>query len=394
LFLSLPVSGAGTFCDGIMGAGTWREVGRRLSATGQEDFTIDKLKEAIQVYVTFESRTSTQTGAPGLDRVRGQKWRELVRAAKAMNLSKDELEQLVAAEIVRQAGVRGESSRVVTQESIRRADQVRKQHALISIDGTQVIMHRIEPGEFMMGEVIVDGNGNINTSNQVKVELSKPFYLSATPTTQIVWRKVAELVNSRFGNKYNIDVNPSRFKGDLHPVDSVSYEDIQTWIIGLNELSQLGAPTLSKFVPDHEKGDVYRLPTEAEWEFVVRGRGQYNDTYHFGNQESQLGDHAWFSGNSGSQTHPVGQKKPLVINGREFHDMHGNVWEWVHDWYGDKLPGGTDPQGPKTGSFRVRRGGSWSYDAQYLRAADRYGDGPGDRYSNIGFRLARSARNP
>ncbi len=268
------------------------------------------------------------------------------------------------------------------EEEARRRKAQEEQIKNSVIDGTRAVSHRVEPGKFKMGEV----------GKQIDVNITKPFDMMATPTTQIIWKKVAELANSRFGNKYKIDVDPSNFKGDTRPVEKVSYEDIQTWIKGLNELSQNGEPSLVDIIPGHKKGDVYRLPTEAEWEFVVRGRGQYNDTYHFGNQEAQLGDHAWFSGNSGSQTHPVGQKKPLVINGREFHDMHGNVWEWVHDWYGDKLPGGTDPQGPNTGSDRVIRGGSWSYFASVLRSGYRGSWRPGDRLNSVGFRLVRTAK--
>lgn len=269
------------------------------------------------------------------------------------------------------------------EEEARRRRAQEEQIKNSVIDGTRLVSHRIEPGKFKMGEV----------GKQIDVTLTKPFDMMATPTTQIIWKKVAELANSRFGNKYQIDVDPSNFKGDTRPVEKVSYEDIQTWMKGLNELSQAGEPSLSDLIPGHKKGDVYRLPTEAEWEFVVRGRGQYNDTYHFGSQESQLGDHAWFSGNSGSQTHPVGQKKPLVINGREFHDMHGNVWEWVHDsWDGSSpLKGGTDPVST-SGSYRVFRGGGWFNNARGLRSADRSDDGPGLRYDDVGFRLVRTAK--
>ncbi|MGZ6441987.1 MAG: formylglycine-generating enzyme family protein, partial [Pseudobdellovibrionaceae bacterium] len=114
-----------------------------------------------------------------------------------------------------------------------------------------------------------------------------------------------------------------------------------------------GETALADLIPDHKKGDVYRLPTEAEWEFVVRGRGQYNETYHFGNEKSVLGDYAWYNENSEDQSHSVAEKKPLLIEGKEFYDMHGNVWEWVQDWYADSLPRGVDPQGPQRGDTRV-----------------------------------------
>ena len=268
------------------------------------------------------------------------------------------------------------------EEESRRRQEQEEQIRNSVIDGTRAVFHPIEPGSFKMGEVY----------KPVDVTLTKPFEMMATPVTQIIWKKIAELVKSRFGNKYKINVDPSQFKGATHPVETVSYEDIEIWIKGLNELSQIGEPSLSDLISGHKQGDVYRLPTEAEWEFVVRGRGEFNDVYHFGNDVSQLGDYAWFRGNSAGQNHPVAEKRPLVINGREFYDMHGSVWEWVHDWYADKLPGGTDPQGPPSGASRVLRGGSWGNSASNLRSANRYYDGPGYRCVDVGFRLVRTAK--
>jgi formylglycine-generating enzyme required for sulfatase activity len=142
--------------------------------------------------------------------------------------------------------------------------------------------------------------------------------------------------------------------------------------------------------PGHKKGAVYRLPTEAEWEYVARMRGLATGDYAHGNTDANLGDYAWYSGNSGSKTHPVGLKKPIMVGGKPIYDIHGNVWEWIADWYGNNLPGSTDPQGPAQGSYRVIRGGSWDNGAQGLRSGDRYYGGPGDRYSNLGFRLVRA----
>lgn len=267
-------------------------------------------------------------------------------------------------------------------EEARRRREQQEQIKNSVIDGTRAVMHRLEPGSFKMGEV----------GKQIDVNITKPFDMMATPTTQIVWRKIADLAAQKLPGKYQINADPSNFKGDTRPVEQVSYEDIQTWTKALNELSAAGEPALADLIPGHKKGDVYRLPTEAEWEFVIRGRGQYNDTYHFGSQEAQLGDYGWYSGNSGNQTHPVGQKKPLVIGGKDFYDMHGNVWEWVHDWYQSNLPGGTDPQGPTSGSDRVMRGGGWGNSASYLRSGLRNIWGPGDRSNDVGFRLVRTAR--
>ena len=126
------------------------------------------------------------------------------------------------------------------------------------------------------------------------------------------------------------------------------------------------------------------LPTEAQWEYACRAgtTGAYA-----GN--GKLDDMGWYWDNSGGKTHPVGQKR---ANAWGIHDMHGNVWEWCQDWYGD-YPGGsvTDPTGPASGDDRVYRGGCWGDGARYCRSAYRAGYDPGDRSGRLGFRACRSA---
>jgi formylglycine-generating enzyme len=104
-----------------------------------------------------------------------------------------------------------------------------------------------------------------------------------------------------------------------------------------------------------------------------------------------LGVYAWYSSNSGGQTHPVGEKKPNPFG---LYDMHGNVWNWVADWYDAGYYGNSpnrNPKGPESGRYRSLRGGSWSWDPDGLRSAYRGWDGPGIRNFNYGFRCARSA---
>ncbi len=135
-------------------------------------------------------------------------------------------------------------------------------------------------------------------SNEVK--LGQDFYLGKYPVTQQQWDTV-------MGN------NPSSFRGGSLPVETVSWDDVQNFIQILNTKSGK---------------NVYRLPTEAEWEYACRAGS--TSVYYFGNDESQLGEYAWYDGNSGQTTHPVGQKKP---NGWGLYDMYGNVWEWTDSWY-------------------------------------------------------------
>jgi formylglycine-generating enzyme required for sulfatase activity len=133
----------------------------------------------------------------------------------------------------------------------------------------------------------------------------------------------------------------------------------------------------------------FRLPTEAQWEYACRAGS--TTRYCFGDDDSELGEYAWYAANSGNTTHPVGEKKP---NAWGLYDMHGNVWEWCQDWYDSgyyaKSPT-DDPTGAATGSDRVYRGGSWGNPAGLCRSADRLGSGPGGRGSFLGFRASRVA---
>jgi len=215
-------------------------------------------------------------------------------------------------------------------------------------------------GPFQMGSPKRE-TGHSDDENPVQVTLTKPFEMMQTPVTQLQWYLVMGNNPSQFKEQQHSDgdfitINSETLNAN-HPVEKVSWEDAQEFIKKLNEKD-----------PKYN----YRLPTEAEWELAARSGT--TTAYSFGNDESQLGDHAFFSGNSGSRTHAIGLKKP---NPGGFYDIHGNVWEWVQDWYDNKLPGGVDPQGPSTGSFRVVRGGSWADVAQFLRSAGRGGDHPG-----------------
>jgi formylglycine-generating enzyme required for sulfatase activity len=228
----------------------------------------------------------------------------------------------------------------------------------------------IPAGEFLMGSTdrqigFPDGEVTEEDERPVhKVRISQPFYLGKYEVTQAQWEAV-------MGN------NPSLFKGDPNrPVEHVSWEDVQKFIRWLQA----------------REGDVhYRLPTEAEWEYACRAGS--TTAYSFGYQRSRLDEYAWYDAiDTGGQTHPVGQLKP---NAWGLYDMHGNVWEWVQDWYGEyPAEAVTNPQGPSSGSDRVRRGGSWfAGDSGWsCRSASRSHSPPDSRTGFLGFRLLRTAR--
>jgi formylglycine-generating enzyme required for sulfatase activity len=206
----------------------------------------------------------------------------------------------------------------------------------------------IPAGEFDMGSEHWSDQGPVH-----RVQISKAFWMGKCPVTQAEWEAV-------MGN------NPSHFKGANRPVETVSWEMAQEF---LKKLSGKGEGR-------------YRLPTEAEWEYAARAgtTGRYG---------GDLDAMAWHRGNSGNQTHPVGEKQ---ANAWGLYDMHGNVWEWCQDWYDKdyyRNSPNTDPTGPSSGSVRVLRGGSWEDDARYTRATLRLWYVPGNSNYSFGFRCVR-----
>jgi formylglycine-generating enzyme required for sulfatase activity len=209
------------------------------------------------------------------------------------------------------------------------------------------------PGVFTMGSP-EDEEGRYEDETQVQVQITKGFWMARTLVTQGQWQSL-------------MGANPSYFQGAKLPVEQVSWEDAQDFIIKLNDMENLPS------------GYHYALPTEAQWEYACRAgeKGPYSG--------GSLDEVAWYDVNSSIMTHKVGLKK---ANAWGLYDMHGNVWEWCADWYDGTLKGGTDPTGPSSGGFRVNRGGSWGSLASGCRAADRSGDTPGDRFNFLGFRPA------
>jgi formylglycine-generating enzyme required for sulfatase activity len=237
----------------------------------------------------------------------------------------------------------------------------------------------VPPGEFMMGSE----NGEAVEKPVHRVTIREGFYMGKYEVTQAQWQAV-------MGN------NPSYFKGDNLPVEKVSWDDAISFIAKLNA---------------HNNGYTYRLPSEAEWEYACRAGTT-------GDHAGALDSLAWYGNNSGrqyldvreiagtdsvnfvkrladngNQTHPVGAKQPNAFG---LFDMHGNVWEWCHDWYHDDYNGApSDGRAWESGGeqkYRVLRGGSWTDFGTNCDSTDRYWPIMGDHKSFIGFRVVAVAR--
>ena len=224
----------------------------------------------------------------------------------------------------------------------------------------------IEPGTFLMGSPTNEADRETNEGPQTQVRITKGFWMGKHEVTQGQYEAV-------------MGTNPSRFKGDRNlPVEYVSWRDATNFCARLTEQERQAGRLLT--------GHVFRLPTEAEWEYACRAGTKNRFSFGDDPRLSELAKYAWYSKNSTNMTHGVGLKLP---NAWGLRDMHGNVGEWCLDWYSGSLPGGSvsDPKGPPSSSNRVFRSGLWNYAASDCRSAYRGYDGPGNRGSGIGFRL-------
>ena len=261
-----------------------------------------------------------------------------------------------------------------------------------------VEMRRYPAGTFMMGSPDTEA-GRYSDETQWRVTLSG-FSMGRTEVTQEQYGKVMGTNPSTFTAGVNAGENQKR-----RPVETVSWYDTLVFCNRLSKMEGL-TPAYSiggKTDPDEwgiiptgssaewdgveivARSNGYRLPTEAQWEYACRA-GTLS-SWHSGENGDDLVEYAWIINNSDNKTHEVGLKQP---NAWGLYDMHGNVYEWCWDWYGD-YPGGTktNPVGVSSGSGRVIRGGGWNASAQIVRSAYRGHPSPYVRGRFLGFRVLR-----
>lgn len=235
---------------------------------------------------------------------------------------------------------------------------------------------RIPAGEFRMGS----NEGAEDERPIHRVRISHGFEMGKFEVTQAQWEAVMESKENGHDKSEpekaaqgepTKNSNPSTFKGADLPVENVSWEEVQQFLRTLNAM---------------DKEHLYRLPTEAEWEYASRAGSAKGYT-------GDLNDVAWTKANSNGHTQPVGQKKP---NAWGLYDMFGNVMEWVQDWYdyyGSNVNNTIiDPQGAAPGSYRVYRGCSWYSTPEECYPAARSFDMPAHHYYSLGLRLVRTAK--
>jgi len=233
----------------------------------------------------------------------------------------------------------------------------------------------IPPGTFMMGSPSNEVDRELPPGRvegpQTAVTISKGFWMGKYPVTGEEFLAV-------------MGYNPTSPGDTNRPVDMV------TWFNATNYCGQLTQN--ERAAGRISTNSVYRLPTEAEWEYACRAWTSTRFSYGDDPGYTNLTQYAWFDVNSGSTSHPVGQKLP---NPWGLYDMHGNVVEWCQDWYGP-YPGGIalDPQGPATGLTRMNRGGLWLRPANYCRSAWRRDVPPDFMSDGVGFRVVLAASQP
>lgn len=249
-------------------------------------------------------------------------------------------------------------------------------------------------GTFTMGDTRGEGDSNELPTHSVTLN---SFYMGTYEVTQAEYSQYMQPGSSWTSNYGHGDDYPAYYVSWYAIIKYCNLRSMAEGFTPVYSISGSTNPANWGSVPTSDNStwnaaicnwnaNGYRLPTEAEWEYAARGATNTPDYLYSGSDD--INAVAWYSGNSGYTSHPVGTKAP---NGLGLYDMSGNLYEWCWDWYSSYSSSpSNNPTGPASGSYRVKRGGSWSSSASYCRVAYRYTAYPNSSVGDIGFRLCRA----
>ncbi len=379
---SLGSTAVFTFAGGRLPAWYYRDPARAIAGLDCEE----ELKQVLKRATAFETEERFSTVA--------EFCRALEQAARRPAARRPAEEISGAAAVVQEVGTEStEASRAPVVVAPRQGEPE------VWVDPALGMRFRYAPpGTYLMGSPD-DEPERFSDEHQHRVTLSRGFWIAETAVTQGGWRQL-------MGN------NPSKFQGggDDHPAENVSWFDAVAFANALSERAGLAPcyeliggngldPGKGLKFEDVRWGDPkrtgYRLATEAEWEYAARAGTKAP----FSTGSNLTTEQANYDGNYPYAGHPKGKYRQTTVPVRSFepnpwglYEVHGNVWEWVWDWFGEyPQEPVVDPARSERGSYRVVRGGSWSIYARYCRSACRSGNAPGYRSSEVGFRLVRTA---
>ena len=343
-------------------------------AKGDAAFSQCKYSEAKTYYVTAKkcnggNPTEAKKKISACDaKIKEQKEKANAEEAKRIAEEKAEETRRKEEQKVADAKKRAEEEAAASRRMAENEDAEKKRIAdneskgIYEIKGVSFKMVFVEGGKFNMGCMTEQDSSCIAGELPVHSVIISDFYMGETEVTQALWKAV-------------MGYNPSHFKDDNLPVESVCWNECQKFIVKLNELT----------------GKKFRLPTEVEWEYAARG-GNKSLSYKYAGSNN-IQEVAWYGktkSTANGRPHPVKTKSPNEIG---LYDMCGNVWERCSDWWG--LYGKTkqiDPKGPSSGSTRVLRGGGWDCNAWYCRVTCRYNCNPIYNVNSHGLRLVMTRK--
>ena len=328
----------------------------------------DPIKNLAQLRLKLDLAQAQGIATPQVSALKSQfkiKEAELIRYIDSRQLmTRAELFGLMVKEIAR--GQRNTDT-LSLEEKIKKEDE-KKAFEDLSPTGEKILFHRIENGSFMMGH---------KKTAPTHETIEESFQLAITSTTQIVWRQVLEAARNQFPGQFSdLPSNPSSQKGDFLPVDNITYNQVARWLEALNLLASAADPIVNEIMPGHRIGDIYRLPTEIEWEFVARDRGRLPPTFVLGEILEGMDPYIWSSKNAGRALQRVATRLPLQLSGGSFFDIYGNSAQWVTGPHSNLRPAA------------IIRGSTSSCDGTY---PIRWTPDPDITSPQTGFRLARES---